>query len=84
MSSITIHNLENDLELSIREKAEMKQESLNKTIKKLLRQSLGLEKNHDNHKEDFMDIFGKWSENDLNEFEKNISDFDKINTEDWE
>ncbi|MCK4797421.1 MAG: hypothetical protein KAT05_08570 [Spirochaetes bacterium] len=83
MSSITIHNLENDLEISIREKAK-EEESLNKTIKKLLRKSLGLSKKIDSHKEDFLDLFGKWTKSDLLEFEKSISDLNAINPKDWE
>lgn len=84
MNSITIHNLEDDLELSIREKAKQQHESMNKTIKKLLRQSLGLEKNMNNHKEDFLDIFEKWTKKDLEEFENAISDLNKVNPKDWE
>ena len=84
MSSITIHNLEKDLELLIREKAKKEHESLNKTIKKLLRKSLGLEKKQINHKDDFLDIFGKWDQKDLKEFENETSDFNEIEPMEWE
>ena len=83
MSSITIHDLEKDLELSIRQKAKKEQVSLNKTIKKLLRQALGLEDRQTNHLNDFTDVFGKWDKKDLKEFKKAISDFNKINPEEW-
>ena len=45
MKSITIHNLDDKLDSLIREKAKKQGISLNKTIKTLLRKSLGLGKN---------------------------------------
>ncbi|MBN1410919.1 MAG: hypothetical protein JW969_08740 [Spirochaetales bacterium] len=83
MSSITIHNLDGDLEMSLRRKAQENHESLNKTIQKLLRQSLGLSKKSDDCKDDFRDLFGKWSKKDLQDFEKAVKDFEQIDEQDW-
>lgn len=83
MSSITIHNIDNDLDISIRKKAIEDNESLNKTIQKLLRKSLGLINKPNDHKSDFMDLFGKWSKEDLEQFEKAVSEFETIDEEDW-
>ena len=84
MSSITIHKLDSDLEISIRKKAKENQESLNRTIQKLLRQALGLAKKPNDYKNDFKDLFGKWSKKDLKKFEEAISDFEQIDYKDWE
>ncbi len=84
MKSITIHNLDDSLEVLIRERAKKQKISLNKTIQLLLRQALGLNsKSENNHRDDFLDLFGSWSKNDENEFIKNTKDFNKINKLDW-
>ncbi len=84
MKSITIHNLDDKLDSLIREKAKKQGMSLNKTIKLLLKKSLGLDKNSENdHKNDFLDLFGIWSKKDLNEFNKKIKDLREVNINDW-
>jgi hypothetical protein len=84
MKSITIHNLDDSLELLIREKSKKQGISLNKTIQMLLRQSLGLNsKSSNNHREDFLDLFGSWSKKDEIEFIRKTQDFNKINESDW-
>lgn len=84
MKSITIHNLDDALESLIKEKAKKQGISLNKTIQILLKQSLGLNsKPSGNHREDFLDIFGSWSEKDEMEFIKKSQDFNTINESDW-
>ena len=85
MSSITIHNIDKDLDLLIRKKAKKEGVSLNKTIQKALRESFNLETESDkNKKESFADIFGCWTEDDYREFTKKTKDFNKIDTEDWQ
>lgn len=84
MKSITIHNLDDALEVSIREKAKKYGTSLNKTIQILLKESLGLNiKSPGNHKDDFLDLSGVWSKRDETEFLKKTSDLNKINDQDW-
>jgi len=84
MKSITIHGLDGPLDELIRQKATDQGMSLNRTIKKLLEQSLGIRpKNENDHKKDFLDLFGVWTETDASEFTKALEDFDKINSEDW-
>ncbi len=83
MSSITLHNLDQDLELIIREKAKENGDSLNVTIQKILKNSLGIIKSGNNDKE-FDDLFGIWNKKDFEEFENNIKDFEEINKSDWE
>ncbi len=58
--------------------------SFNKTIKKLLEESLGLKpKGKDNRKKDFLDIFGVWSDEEACEFDRTTKEFEKIDPEDW-
>lgn len=83
MKSITIHGLDDPLDKLIREKARFYGLSLNKTIKKLLRDSLGISDRKRDNKQAFKDLFGVWSEKDLKEFEQSTKDFEKIDAEDW-
>jgi hypothetical protein len=69
--SITIHDLEDTLEKLIRERARSLNQSLDKTIKSLLKDSLGTEssvKRADKRRKEFMDLFGAWTRSDLDEF----------------
>lgn len=83
MKSITIHGLEPQLEKGLRKKAEEMGLSLSKTIKLLLRDAMGLQKNEKSRKDEFMDLSGVWSKEDEQEFLKNISDCQVIDERDW-
>ena len=84
MKSITIHGLEDPLDSLIREKAKSQGLSLNKTIKKLLAESLGVSpKSDEDRKDDFLDLFGKWSQKEAQQFKAQITDLEKIDPEDW-
>lgn len=84
MSSITIHGIENTVDILIREKAKKEGKSLNKTIQSLLKKSFGLEAvNENDRKKDFLDLFGVWDKNDEKEFINNTKMFDKIDNGDW-
>lgn len=84
MKSLTIHGLDTTLEELIREKAKAQNASLNQTIKKLLRKSLGI--NHDiikQRREEFSEFCGVWSKKDERDFNKKTKSFEKIDDEDW-
>ena len=84
MKSITIHNLDDELDKEIREKAKNQGTSLNKTIKRLLEKALGLKSTKEpNHKDEFTDLFGVWSEEDYLEFSESTEDFNISDPEDW-
>lgn len=83
MKSITIHQLDNTLAARIQERADKNGLSLNKTIKNLLAEALGINQNVKKKKNDFSEFYGVWSEKDLKEFEKNTADFERIYHEDW-
>ncbi len=84
MKSITIHDLGDELDHLIREKARKDQVSINKTVKRLLEQALGITgEENQKRKETFADLHGVWSEEDLAVFEKATTDFESIDEEDW-
>jgi hypothetical protein len=85
MKSITIHGLEDQLDARIREKASQQGLSLNKTIKKLLTESLGLEpSNSRDYRENFEDLCGIWTKEEAAAFYRNTEDCTEIDPEDWE
>lgn len=83
MKSITIHNLEADLAKAIEKMADTTGLSQNKTIKKLLRQALGLEHPQES-KPDFSEFCGLWSRQDAAEFNEGLQLFDRIDEELWQ
>ncbi len=84
MKSITIHGLDDPLNTLIREEAKKQGMSLNKTIKKLLAESLGIATtSNDDHKKDFLDLFGTWRPEEARDFARRLGDFEKIDSEDW-
>ena len=85
MKSITIHGLDEVLDERIRERAKKYGLSLNKTIKLLLAESLGIQESQDeNRRKNFMDLFGIWTQEETKEFNKIVQDMRKIDTQDWE
>jgi hypothetical protein len=84
MKSITIHGLSTQLDRLIRKRAKNKGLSLNKTIKGLLAESLGLKRDpKSDNSEEFLDLFGIWNDSQKNEFFNQIEDLNKIDEEDW-
>ncbi len=84
MRSITIHNLDDPLERLIVKRAKNQGMSLNKTIKILLAEALGLKpKKRPDNKDEFADLFGSWTAADARSFHKAVSDLEKIDAEDW-
>ncbi len=82
MTSITIHNLDSELQTRIKEQAMVQGLSLNKTIKNLLRKSLGITRKGEK-KSDFSRFCGVWSDKEFKEFEKNTQQFEVIDEEEW-
>jgi hypothetical protein len=85
MKSITVHDLDESLEAGIEEKARAEGLSLNKTVKVLLRQALGLEERHNgDRKADFAEFSGAWSLAEAKEFEKKTKDLHRVDPRDWQ
>lgn len=85
MKSITIHGIDEPLEKLIKSRAHAEGLSVNKTLKKLLEQSLGVKPTGTNaHHGDFEEFCGVWKKEDLAGFENNIKDLRQIEAEDWQ
>ena len=85
MKSITIHNIEPKLAGIIEKKARQTGVSLNKMIKTLLAQAVGLKSTpEDYRKKEFEDLFGSWNEAEEERFLKNVSDLSRVDPKDWE
>ena len=84
MKSISIHGIDETLDALIKEKAREQGVSLNKTIKQLLKEALGIKPiDPENSKKIFEDLFGSWSAEELQEFNKKTEELNQINQEDW-
>ena len=84
MKTISIHKIEDKLMALIQKKADEKGLSLNKTIKLLLREALGLSTSPELEKQQsFKEFCGIWQEEDAHHFEKQTKDFQSIDPSDW-
>ena len=83
MKSITIHGLDDDLDEKIRSRAGAEGLSLNKTIKLLVREALGMGDQPRDRRQDFQDLFGTWSRADVEAFSRATADFGQVDPADW-
>ncbi|MCP4627632.1 MAG: hypothetical protein GY850_29565 [bacterium] len=84
MKSITIHGIDDPLAELLKSKAQTEGLSINKTVKKLLEESLGVTPRAKGiNRGDFEEFCGIWSDSDLAEFEESTKDLKKIDHEDW-
>lgn len=79
--SITIHGINKDLDRKIQEKSREYNLRQNKTVKKILEDSL-IEKKILRARE-FEEFLGIWTKEEAEEFEKSIEDDERIDEEDW-
>lgn len=85
MKSITLHKIDGPLAELIKSKARSEGLSINKTVKKILEESLGVKpKSGGAFRNDFEEFFGIWSEMELAEYNERAGDFNKIDPEDWQ
>jgi hypothetical protein len=85
MKSITIHGIDDPLAELLKSRAQAEGLSINKTVKKILEESLGVKpRSKGKHRSDFEEFCGIWSKSELGEFEKSTKDLRKINQEDWQ
>lgn len=82
LTSITIHNLDPIVYEKLKERASMSSISLNRLMKLLLAQSLGLEKS--TKIADFSEFSQVWSESERAEFETSQRHFSSVDPEDWQ
>jgi len=84
MKSITIHGIDEITSQQLQNVAEKLGLSLNKTIKRIIQEALGIKPPElSSRRSDFEEFCGIWSENDLHEFNTAIEPLRQVNPEDW-
>jgi hypothetical protein len=85
MRTLTIHALEPAVEKRIRAKARREGKSINQALKELLATSVGVGPTQaTDHKADFTEFLGIWTDADAKVFDKAIADLEKVDPADWE
>ncbi len=85
MKSITIHKLDEALARALEERARREGVSINRLVKRLLRSALCLEKaSVPEHRDEFLDLFGTWSDRETEDLHKRIEDLERIEPQVWE
>ena len=84
MKSITIHGIDDITAKKLQTVSEETGLSLNKTIKKLLQEVLGVKPVElSSRRSDFEEFSGIWNEGDINEFNKKTESLREIEPEEW-
>lgn len=85
MKSITIHGIDQPLAELIQSKAQAEGLSINKTVKKLLEEALGVKpRPKDSNRDQFEEFNGIWSKSDLAEFDQKTEEFKRVDPRDWQ
>ncbi len=86
MKAITIRGVDKNLEKKIKNAAKSESVSINQFILNSLRKSLGLDKDNIHTKEydDLNFLFGQWSDDDYDSFEKSQKEFQSVDTDLWQ
>lgn len=83
MKSITIHGIDEKTEKLIKKRAKSEDTSVNKVMKGLVAEALGIDKNKQDNREEFLALFGVWTEDDGKQFFEAIKDLETVHPEDW-
>lgn len=85
MNQITVRGISHEVEKAIREESQRKSLSLNKAIVSLLKKGAGLQEQKEKRcvYHDLDSLFGRWSQQEADEFARNIKDQEQIDEEVW-
>jgi len=84
VKSITIHGIDDITSNQLQIAAEKLGLSLNKTIKKIIQEALGIKPAEiSSRKKDFEEFCGLWNNDDLKEFNEAVEPLRQVNSEDW-
>ena len=84
MKSITIHGVDEQLAARLKRVAAEEGTSMNRTVKRLLQEALGLKPRPPGHNRDQFEAFlGVWSQSEVEEFGQAVADFESIDEDDW-
>ena len=84
MGEMTLRGVDDRMAKALKEKAKKDGNSVNATLIKILRESLGMEKKKRNIVYDDLDhLAGTWTNKDYREFSKKIADFEMVDKKMW-
>ncbi len=83
MSSITIHDLDHELDRKLSEEAQRSKKSKNQLIKDFLARALGLP-TQGRYSDDYREFCGLWSAADLRAFNRIQAENSRIDEADWQ
>ena len=84
MKSITIHGVDDQLAARLKQTAESGGASVNRTVKRLLEEGLGMKPKPQGHnREQFEAFLGIWSKENLEEFRRATVELTSVDGEDW-
>jgi hypothetical protein len=83
MPSITIHDLDKTVAALIRAQARAEKTSLNKIIKRLLEEALGIRASKGKNRKDFEALSGTWSKAQKRSFDKRLEEVSQVDPGDW-
>lgn len=83
MKSITVHGIDKETEKLIKERAKSGRTSVNKVVKELLAKALGIARDTKDHRDEFLDLFGIWTDADEKLFTEAVKDLEAVHPEDW-
>ena len=83
MKSMSIHGVDKEMAKRIREKAEEYGLSVNKTMKKLLGDSLGVSQGKNDRNSEFDDLCGALPKEAVDELQRVLEEMDTIDREAW-
>jgi hypothetical protein len=75
--------LDEKTEKLIKKRAESEHTSVNRIVKELLRNAFGIGNARRDRREEFLDLFGVWTDDDEKCFSEAIRDLEAISPEDW-
>lgn len=85
MKSITIHGVDDQLAGRLKQAAEAGGLSMNRTVKRLLEEALGMKPRPSGHNRDQFEAFrGVWSREDLAQFRQATTDLEQTYEGDWQ
>lgn len=83
-TNFNLRGISSEIMTALKQEAEKEHTSVNSLILKLLENNIGLSHQVKRHKYHDLDKFaGTWTAKDINEFEKNAKDFEKIDKDIW-
>jgi len=83
MKSLSVHGIDDETEKKIEERAKNEGKSVNKIVKELIAKALGIGERPPDHRAEFADLCGVWTESEAAEFTELIADLEVADAGDW-